>query len=73
LCLHHVDIVPESENGVKYTPKNYKCWGINGDNKWMFPGSQDYHILRKIIIESLFVENYTNEQTIFVLLELVGP
>jgi hypothetical protein len=40
---------------------------MNGDNEWMFPGSQDYHILRKIIIESLFVENLklTNKLKVF--------
>ena len=47
---------------------------MNGDNEWMFPGSQDYHILRKIIVDSLLVENLnkqkTNKQTF--LLELTG-
>lgn len=57
LCLHHVYSVPELEGGVKYTLKNYKRGGMNGDNEWRFPGSQDYHIFRKIIIDSLFVEN----------------
>jgi hypothetical protein len=38
---------------------------MNGDNEWMFPGSQDYHNLRKIIIESLFVENLNQKESKF--------
>ena len=66
MCLHHVYCVPESEGGVKYTLKNYKRGGMNGDNEWSIPGSQDYHIFRKIIIDSLFVENL-NKQNVFLI------
>jgi hypothetical protein len=55
--LPHVYSIHESKGGVKYMPKNYKRWGMKVDYEWTFPGSQDYHILRKIIVDSLFVEN----------------